>query len=299
MKLKKKSAAGKRKPAADKKETLAAMCFLAPSLIGVSYFVLIPFLDAFRRSFYGAMNKKFVGFKNYITVFQNEAFKLASFNTIRFILTCIPLLLIISLLLALLINTVNDKKGVFKTSFLIPMSIPVASIVLLWKIFFSDKGLLNVFMGTIGKEQLDWMNTSWAFVLLVFSYIWKNVGYDMILWLAGISNIPPSLYEAAEVDGAGGLQKFRMITLPHLLPTLFTITVLSLLNSFKVFREAYLIAGDYPHESIYMLQHLFNNWFLSLDIDKLCAAAVVLAVVVFVIIAILQKFWGKITDLDS
>ena len=120
------------------------------------------------------------------------------------------------------------------------------------------------------------MNAEGAFGVLVFSYLWKNLGYDIVLWIAGLSGISENIYEAARVDGAGELKCFLYITLPNLLPSLYTISVLSLLNSFKVFREAYLISGDYPHESIYMMQHLFNNWFVSLDIQKMSAASVMI-----------------------
>ncbi|MGL6173460.1 MAG: carbohydrate ABC transporter permease, partial [Cellulosilyticaceae bacterium] len=140
-------------------------------------------------------------------------------------------------------------------------------------------------------NAIDWMKTDWAFWVLVASYIWRNIGYNMVLWLAGLSNISPTVYEAARVDGANAWQQFAKITIPQLLPTLFTIVVLSLLNSFKVFREAYLVAGDYPHDSMYMLQHLFNNWFTSLDIDKLSAAATLMAAVIFILILLLQKAW--------
>ena len=129
--------------------------------------------------------------------------------------------------------------------------------------------------------------------MLVFTYLWKNAGYDMVLWLSGLSGIPPALYESAALDGAGAAQRFFRITLPGLRPTLFTAAVLSLLNSFKVFREAYLIAGGYPHRSIYMLQHLFNNWFLQLDTDKLCAGAVLLALAAAGAAALLQGLLGR------
>ena len=105
------------------------------------------------------------------------------------------------------------------------------------------------------------------------------MGYDMILWLTGLNDIPVSLYEAADIDGAGAFAKFRRITLPMLVPTMLMIGVLSFINSFKVFREAYLVAGDYPDNSIYMLQHVFSNWFVSLDIQKMSAAAVLLIAV--------------------
>ena len=95
------------------------------------------------------------------------------------------------------------------------------------------------------------------------------------------------------MDGAGELKCFLYITLPNLLPSLYTISVLSLLNSFKVFREAYLLAGDYPHESIYMMQHLFNNWFRDLDLDKMAAAAVVNGMIIFLLILFLRRAWDK------
>jgi multiple sugar transport system permease protein len=276
-----------------KRQAKKAFWFLAPSFTGVAVFVLIPFLDAFRRSFYEAMSGKFVGLKNYDTVLHNEAFRLATRNTVRFLGTCIPLLLVISLLFAVILNGKIKRDHFFKTAFLIPMAIPVASVVLLWKAFFHENGLLNVLLSSFGKKAIDYMNTNKAFYVLVFSYVWKNTGYDMVLWLAGLAGIPNSLYEAAKIDGAGAVARLRYITIPELLPTVYITAVLSVVNSFKVFREAYLIAGGYPDQSIYMLQHIFNNWFISLDIQKMCAAAVMMAVVIMLLILLLQKIDRK------
>ena len=267
--------------------------FVLPSLIGVAVFVLVPFADVIRRSFAETMSGTPVGLCNYQTVFANRAFQQASYNTIRFVFICMPALLLLSLLVALILHGQPERSGLFKTTFLLPMAVPVASVVLLWKALFHQNGLLSSFMVSVGAQPQDWMKTGWAFWVLVFSYIWKNLGYDMILWLAGLAGISPSLYEAAQVDGAGRLRCFTAITLPNLLPTLYTITVLSFLNSFKVFREAYLVAGDYPHSSMYMLQHLFNNWFADLDMDKLCAAAVVVGFVIFLLILLLRRAWEK------
>ena len=169
------------------------------------------------------------------------------------------------------------------------MVIPAASIVLLWRVFFDEYGMLNKIIVHLGGNGTDWMNSSKAFYILVFTYIWKNIGYDIILWIAGLNGISESVYEAASVDGAGTVTKFIYITLPNLMSTLFIVTVLSLINSFKVFREAYLIAGDYPHESIYMLQHVFNNWFTNLDIQKMCAGAVLVAITLLTVIIGIQK----------
>ncbi|SFO66237.1 carbohydrate ABC transporter permease [Anaerocolumna aminovalerica] len=283
----------KKKTTIQKRESIVAWLFLMPSLAGIMFFILIPFGDVVRRSFYEAMSGKFVGIDNYITVFINEAFQLAAKNTGRFILICIPLLLVISLFLSILVMGQKKFGDFFKSSFLIPMAIPVASIVLLWDVFFNKNGLVNRMLSMLGGQSVDWMHTSKAFYILVFSYLWKNTGYDMVLWLAGLNGIPLALYEAAAIDGAGTWGKFRYITLPGLLPTAFTLFVLSLINSFKVFREAYLIAGSYPDNSIYMLQHLFNNWFVTMDIQKMCAAAIVVAIILLIFILIVRRFSNR------
>ena len=275
------------------KERIVPWLFLAPSLFVVSVMVLLPLLDAFRRSFFLAVSSRFVGLQNYISVLGNSAFKLAAGNTAKFIAVCMPLLLVISLSIALMLTAFQEKHGIFKTSFLVPMAIPVASIVLLWRVIFHRNGLLNGILALWDAAPVDWIGSAASFGVLVFAYLWKNFGYDMVLWLSGISAINPALYEAAQIDGAGSIKRFVKITLPNLMPTLFTVTVLSLLNSFKVFREAYLIAGSYPDDSIYMLQHLFNNWFSNLDMDKMCAGAVMMASLVFILIMILQRILNR------
>lgn len=263
--------------------------FLLPSLLATGIFLFLPFVDVFRRSFFSAMGGKFMGLSNYVTVLNNPAFQQAAYNTARFTLICIPILLALSLVLALLLNAAGGRSGLIKTSFLLPMAIPAASVALLWKVAFSDQGVLNYFLTALGKPPVPWMASEWTFWLLIGSYLWKNTGYDMVLWLSGLSGISKDLYEAAGVDGAGPWKKLIYITLPELKPTFYTTAILSLLNSFKVFREAYLIGGDYPDTSIYLLQHLFNNWFLNLDIDKMCSAAAMMASVVLLAIQIFRR----------
>lgn len=269
------------------------LIFILPSIIGVSIFMLIPFIDVFIRSFQNEVFREFVFLDNYKEIFNNDAFLLASKNTIRFVLICIPLLLIISLIIAVIIQRLFRNSEKLTTAFLIPMAIPIASVVLIWKIVFNEHGILNGLLNDIGITGVDWMNSKYAFWVLVATYIWKNVGYTVILWMAGLSVIPNEIYEAAKVDGASEITCFTKITLPILKPTLYTITVLSLLNSFKVFREAYLIAGNYPDESMYMLQHTFNNWFRDLAFGKISAASIVMAAVTLVLILFLQKSWEK------
>lgn len=277
-----------------RKHALKGILFIFPSFAGVCMFWLFPYMDVIRRSFLGAVNGVFVGFMNYQMIFSNQAFLLAGKNTLRFFGICIPLLVVLSLAAAVLLNGLGEnQKQLMKTAFLLPMAIPVASVAILWKVLFNGQGLLNHFLEMLSLKSIDWLNTKASFWVLVISYIWRNLGYDIVLWLAGLSTIPESLYEAAKVDGAGAWKCFTRITWPNLLPSLFTIVVLSLLNGFKVFREAYLVAGDYPQENMYLLQHLFNNWYRDLAMDKMAAAAVVTGIAIMVLVLLLQKAWER------
>lgn len=285
--------AGKKMVPMSKKRGRTGLLFLLPSLAGVSLFVLIPFLDVIRRSFLDAMGNQFTGLDNYTALFHNPAFLLAVKNTFRFVMICIPALLILSLVTAIFLYRQKRWGQLFKSVYLIPMAIPVASIVLLWRVLFHQQGIVNGFLQWMHLPGQDWMNSNAAFWVLVISYLWKNMGYDIVLWTAGLATIPESLYEAAKVDGAGEWMCFYKITLPNLLPAFYTITVLSLLNSFKVFREAYLVAGDYPNESMYLLQHVFNNWFRELSLDKMAAGAVMTGAVIMGLVLLLERAWDR------
>lgn len=271
------------------------LSFLLPGFCGVAVFSLLPFMDVIRSSFVQVVSGRFCGLQNYRIVLHNRAFLLAVKNTLRFLLVCLPLLLGISLALAFLLHAwqmaFHQKLRLLKAAYLVPMAIPAASLVLLWKLMFDKHGFVNGILHLCGIHAVDWMNTGAAFFVLVFSYIWKNLGYTMVLWLAGLSSISPDLYEAAEMDGAGRMTQFFKITLPLIRPLIFTIVVLSFLNSFKVFREAYLVAGNYPQEDMYLLQHLFNNWFTDLSVDKMAAGSILLALVITVFVLLLQKLW--------
>jgi multiple sugar transport system permease protein len=273
------------------KQQYKNLLFILPSLLGVSVFVLIPSIDVFGRSFLNATTQEFVGIQNYETIFHNKAFLMASENTLKFIGVCVPALMIISLAIAVFLMSGIKGGHLFKSAYLIPMAIPVASIALIWRVMFHEQGIFNHILSILHMQDRDWMNSNSAFLILVFSYIWKNMGYNIVLWMAGLLAIPKSLYEAAEVDGAGKFKCFLYITLPNMKSMFFIVTILAVLNSFKSFREAYLVAGDYPHQSIYLLQHLFNNWYRELSLDKLSAAAVVVSIVIFICIMFLQKFW--------
>lgn len=263
--------------------------FLAPSLAGVAVFTGFPFLDAVRRSFQDAMGTRFVGVDNYRAVLGNSAFRLAAGNTARFLAVCLPLLMTVSLSLAIFLGWRAEAYGklpgqgggqirLMRTTMVLPMAIPGASMVLIWKILLCPEGVLNQALSRLTGRlwETDWAFSGYAFPVLVATYLWKHTGYDMILWLAGLSGIPGEMYEAARIDGAGTIQELWYITFPQLKGTFGLVGTLSLVNSFRVYREAYLLAGSYPDPSIYLIPHLFAHWFLNLDVQKMTAAAVMM-----------------------
>lgn len=266
--------------------------FLLPSIAGCSIFLIVPYFDVIRRSFLKT-GGGFVGMKNYIEVWNNEAFHLATKNTIMFTAICIPLLLVLSFVLALYIYDHSRIRGFLTTGFLMPMAIPVASIVLVWRCLFDYQGILNGILDMAGAQPLNWMESNYAFWILMGSYLWRNLGYHIILWLAVLVSLNPSTLEAAQLDGANRLQCHLYITLPQMKPSVGIIGIISVLNSFKVFREAYLVAGDYPHESVYLQQHLFTNWFRNLEMDKIAAASVMDLVVLIAFVLVLQRNWNR------
>ena len=275
-----------------KKRQNIGWLFVLPSLCGVFVFYFIPFGDVIRRSFLQAAGSAWNGLNNYRQVWHNPAFRLAAGNTVRFVLVCLPLLLGISLGIAVLLHG-QARQSFLKSAYLVPLAIPAASIVLLWNIIFDRSGLLNGLLHQFHLAGKNWMETDASFGVLVFSYLWKNLGYDVILWISGLQGISHSIYEAARMDGADSLKCFLYITLPGIRPVAFTIVILSILNSFKVFREAYLVAGNYPQERIYLLQHVFNNWFGELAVDKMAAGSVLLCIVLILFVLLLQRSWKE------
>lgn len=271
----------------------AGAVFLVPSLLGVLLFVILPFGDVVRRSFMTAVTKEAAGVKNYKIVFTNSAFLLAVKNTLKFTLVCIPLMVALGLAIALAMGSIRHMQAV-KSLYLFPLAMPTAAVAVVWKMVFYEKGFLNKYLEQFGiGGGVDYIGSGAAFYVLAGTYIWKNLGYTIVLWLAGIMGVNGDMMEAARVDGAGKMQRFWYVLLPNLKGSLYIIVVISFLNSFKIYREAYLVAGAYPHDSIYMLQHLFNNWFVNLDLDKMAAAAVVCALFFLIFIMLLQRLWDK------
>lgn len=276
------------------KQSIAGFAFALPSLSGFALFFVIPFAMSLYYCFTeGVGGAKFVGLKNFQSLLQSNSFILAAKNTLIFNVISVPLIMILALAFALLLNRKLKGLSLFRSFFILPMVIPAASIILVWNIVFNELGVLNTILSNFGVKDIDWIRSDWSIWVLVILYIWKNCGYNVILLLAGLNNIPQEYYEAARIDGAKPFDCLTKITIPFLIPTGFFVFMVSIVNSFKVFREAYLLAGSYPNMKIYMLQHFMNNNFLNLSYPRLTTAAFLMAIVIALLVIVLYKIEAK------
>lgn len=281
----------------EKRDRAKSAAFLAPSFIGVMTFFVVPFFVVIYYALIdNPISHNFVFLDNIKNVLNNSAFRLAALNTIKFSAMAVPLAVILSLMLAMILDSKIPFKSQMRSFFLSPMMVPVASIVLIWQVMFHYNGVVNEFIMMLGGGKIDWFKSDNAQIVIVLLFLWKNLGYNMILFMAALSSIPEDLIEVARLENAKPWQIFFFIKLRYLSSTILFVTIMSLINSFKVFREIYLLTGDYPYESLYMLQHFMNNTFRTLDYQKLSAAAIIMSAVMVVIIGILfivENHFGK------
>jgi len=222
--------------------------------IRVLYYSLID--NQFRRNF--------VGLQNYMQTLRNEYFQLALKNSLLLIIVCVPLLIVLSLAVSLVLSYGIKWMRKTRFAFVLPMVIPTASIALIWRsVFENDATVLPVYL----------------------LFVWKNIGICIVLLTAAFTAIEQSIYEAARLDGAGSFILHTKITIPMIMPTVFFTTLLSVVNSFKIFKESYLYYGtNYPPDHSYTLQYFMNNNFLKLDYQSLATSAVLTSIIVFLIV---------------
>ena len=291
----------KSKKKTELKRRLGGDLFLIPSLIGVCVFMVVPFFVVIYYSMIdNPIRKNFVWFENFSRILDNSAFRLAAMNTLKFSAIAVPLAVILSLLLAMLLMSRIPGKTQLRTFYLSPLMVPVASVVLIWQVLFDYNGVINEWFLSFGLDKIDWMKSDYAQIVIVLLFLWKNLGYNMIIFMATLSSIPKEIIEVALLESATNWQIFWKIKIRYLASTIVFVTIMSLINSFKVFREIYLMTGDYPYDSLYMLQHFMNNTFRSLDYQKLSSAAILMSLVMIVIIAVLFFFENRMSkDLEG
>ena len=277
-----------RKGKRERIERFKTSLFMLPSLIGVAIFFILPFLVVIYYSLIdNPIREEFVGLYNFKMLFENTAFRLAAKNTAIFSAIAVPLAVLIPLFFALALMRKLPMGSFFKTVLISPLMVPTASVVLIWEVLFHYDGTVNNFLSLIGVDKIDFFKSEYCVVIIVCLFLWKNIGYNMILFMSALANIPKDITEACMLDGAGPVRVFFRIKLPYISSTVLFVTILSLISSFKIFREVYLMTGKYPYEKLYMLQHFMNNTFGSLDYQKLSAAAIVMCFVMILLIGTL------------
>ena len=257
------------------------LLLILPLAAGCGLFYAVPFLMVLQNSFQRGTgrSREYVGIETYRSMLHSSVFRLAFGNTLKFLVVALPLIILLSYAIALLLKSHAKKHETLKSVLLLPYVMPVVGTVLLVELLFSETGIINRGLYTLGLPMADWLHSKSAFWVVVLLYLWKNTGYSVILLLSGLITIPEDHYAAASLDGATAWQQLRYITMPQMWYSVFFAAVFSLINAFKCFREIFLIGGTHPDQSIYMLQHFINNAFDKLNYPKLAVASVLLLLV--------------------
>ena len=264
--------------------------YLLPGLLGLMAFYLVPFVWGVWFSLTdGTIDNRFVGFDNYLRVWQNEVFQLGLKNTIELSLMCAPVIFVLSFLLAGMLRKPIAGSTFYRNALLMPYLMPSAAMLIIWLILFGYGGPVNRLAVALGFERVFWLEGGALRVPIVLLYIWKNLGFSVVIFTAALQAVPESLYEYASLEGAGWFRREWSITLPQILPTAFLVFVLAVVNAFKIFKEVYFIGGAYPDESIYTLQHYMNNKFAKLDYQDVTTAAYSFAVIVIALFLLLYR----------
>ena len=256
--------------------------FLAPGLTGLVLFYVAPFLGGIYYSLTdGSYKNAFVGLQNYVSVWNNPMFRLGLRNSMELSLICAPLTWALSFVVAALLNRIRPEGAFFRNSILMPYLMPSSAMLLIWLIMFDYGGVVNRLVVALGGERTAWLQGSALRVPIVLLFVWKNLGFAVVIWLSALQAIPEPLYEYATLEGAGFWKQAFRITLPLVVPSAFLIVILEWINAFKIFKEVYFIGGAYPEEAVYTLQNYMNNMYAKLNYQNVTTAAYSFALIVF------------------
>ncbi len=270
---------------------LPGSLMMLPSLLGVGVFVLFPLGKTVCFSLTaGLENGRFVGLDNYTALMHNSAFLKALRNTAVFDLIAFPLIVLLPLLLAVLFTRHVRLSRVFEKAVYGTILLPGASLMLFVDLLFSEQGFLSREIAQILSLDSTKLYDSWfAFGLLIVLYLFRYAGFNYLIYCVALNRIPVEYYEDARISGAGTWQCFWYITLPSVTPVMLVVLLLSILNSYKIYREAFLIGGYYPHDSIYLIQHFMSNNFINMNYNRLCAVAVL---IIMFTVSVFTVVWG-------
>jgi multiple sugar transport system permease protein len=273
---------------------LKGLLFISPWIIGFSVFQIYPIYKSIYYSFcqYDVLNPPiFIGLKNYSGLFHDEVFLKSIVSTGLYTIMAIPLSMVVSLFFAILLNQKIFGRGIFRTIYFLPSLVPMVALAILWKWMFNgENGILNYFLGLFGIPGPNWLgSTVWATPSIVLTGIW-GVGGSIVIYLAALQDVPRSLYEAAEIDGAGWFSKVRHITLPMISPVIYFNLILGIIGCLQVFAVPYIMTSGGPARSTYYYtMYLFDNAFGFLKMGYAGAMAVLLFIIILVVTFIVTK----------
>ena len=291
----------KKLNARQRENYFAGYTMIFPLVLGLSVFYFYPIFKVFIDSFFevGAFNqRKWVGLENYITMFQDEVMWQSLFNTLRYVVVIVPATIMLALVLAVFLNMKIKGRAFFRVVYFIPAITMSAAVAMIWRWMFNgDYGIINYFLNLLGFDSVQFLsNPTLAWMAISVVSIWSNVGYNMIILLAGIQGISKSYYEAAAIDGAGSLKQFFTITLPLITPTLFFVLVTTLISTFQTFDTIYMMIskkGLALEASQSMVVYFYRNAFDFSKKGYASALAVFLFMIIMIITAVQMKLQNK------
>ncbi|TFE24729.1 carbohydrate ABC transporter permease [Cohnella luojiensis] len=269
--------------------------FLTPAIVLFAVFMVYPILYSFLLSFQTSVGGEFefAGLDNYRRLFQDEIFWTALKNTFVILIIQVPLMLTISIVLATFLNTAKSFKGLFRVSFFMPAVTSLVAYSIIFSIMLMGDGLINQALQAIGLNGVPWLSHPlWAKAALILAITWRWAGYNMVIYLAAMQNIPESLYEAASLDGASKLRQFFTVTVPQLKPVILFTAILSTIGTLQLFDEPYTLTKGGPSDATLSIgMYLYQTGFRYYDFGY----ASTLAYVIVLLIAILSFVQFKLT----
>jgi len=272
----------------------AAYLFLTPAISAIFIFFFVPVIAAFLMSFTDfdiyalgdLSNARFVGIDNYIKIFSDTLFWKALTNTFYFVIMAGPLSIMDSLGAAMVLNNKIVKfKGLFRLTYFIPVVTTLIAVAIVWRFIYNPRfGILNYMLSFVGANGIDWLGDPvFAMPAIVIMAVWKNFGYNMIIFIAGLQNIPEHLYEAAHLEGASEWQQFKFITLPMLAPTTIFISLITMIGFFQLFAEPYIMTQGGPlNSTLSIVQYMYQEGFRWWNMGYSAALAFVLFAVILI-----------------
>ncbi|MCX5776164.1 MAG: sugar ABC transporter permease [Candidatus Firestonebacteria bacterium] len=284
-----------------KNDNFTAYLFLLPSIIVIAGFHIIPTVYSWYISMFNwdliSKHKEFVGFANYGKLAVDLDFWKSLFNTVYFALGTIPAGIILAFLIAYGLSKKIKGLNIFRTIYFLPVVTSINAVGMIWLwIYHPDAGILNWLLGLFGVSAQRWLlDPVFALPAVMLMSIWKSLGYNVIIFLVGILSIPREYYEAAEIDGASGFAVFRNVTLPLVMPSVFFVTLISLIGSFQTFTQVYMLTpeGGPLKSTTVLVYYLYKNAFVFFKIGYASAVSFVIFVIIFALTLLQNKYWGE------